>query len=93
MDETKKSILIHYFTEFILLLIGIGILFILLWFQNFQLSLRILSLWVLIYNAVLFSFWSWKSKSKIWEKSIALMYFLLIEIIIINAIKTIAVIG
>jgi len=93
MDETKKSVLIHYFTEFILLLIGIGILLILLWFQNFNLSLRILSLWVLIYNAVLFSFWFWKSKSKIWEKSIALIYFLLIEIIIINVIKTVEVIG
>tara|TARA_Y100000590_G_scaffold386191_1_gene458818 strand:- start:1557 stop:1838 length:282 start_codon:yes stop_codon:yes gene_type:complete len=93
MDDTKKLTLIHYLTEFILFMIGVGILLILLWLENFEFSLKILSFWVLIFNAILFSFWSWKSKSKIWEKSIALIYFLLIEIIIINAIKAITVAG
>ncbi len=87
MENSKKSILLYYLTEFLFFMIGLGILVALLWIENFQFSLRSLSLWVLIFNAILFSFWLWKSKAKIWEKSAALVYFLLIEYIIINAIK------
>ena len=93
MEENKKSVLIYYLTEFIFFMIALGILFSLLWLENFQFSLRLLSLWVLIFNAILFSFWFWKSKAKIWEKSTALVYFLLIEYIIINAIKFTSVAG
>ncbi len=85
MDEKKKSILIYYLTEFVLFSIGVGILIILLSLNNFDWSISILSLWVFFFNAVLFSYWIWKSKSKIWEKSIAGLYFFLIEIIILNS--------
>jgi len=85
MNENKKSIFIYYLTEFILLCIGIGLLVILLWIKQFEFSLGILSLWAFFFNAILFSFWIWKSKSKLFEKIIASTYFLLIEIIIINS--------
>ena len=39
MDENKKSLLIHYITEFILGSIGIGIFVILLYFNEFDLNL------------------------------------------------------
>ncbi len=90
MENSKKSILLYYLTEFVFFTIGLGILVALLWIENFQFSLRTLSIWVLIFNAILFSFWLWKSKVKIWEKGAALIYFLLIEYIIINAIKFVA---
>jgi len=85
MDQKNKSILIYYLTEFIFFSIGVGILAILLWIKHFELSLSILSLWTFFFNAVLFSYWLWKSKTKIWEKFIAGIYFFLIEIIIINS--------
>ncbi len=85
MDENKKSIILHFLTEFLLFSIGIGILIILLWINQFKWSLSILSLWVFFLNAVLFSYWIWKSKVKIWEKSIVGIYFFLIEFIIINS--------
>ena len=68
MDENKKSLLIHYITEFILGSIGIGIFVILLYFNEFDLSLNIVSLWVFLYNGILFTYWIWKSDAKIWEK-------------------------
>ena len=85
MDEKKKSILIYYLTEFVLFSIGVGILIILLSLNNFDWSISVLSLWIFFFNAVLFSYWIWKSKSRIWEKSIAGLYFFLIEIIILNS--------
>ncbi len=81
MNENKKSIFIYYLTEFILLCIGIGLLVILLMIKQFEFSLGILSLWAFFFNAILFSFWIWKSKSKLFAST----YFLLIEIIIINS--------
>ena len=79
MDENKKSLLIHYITEFILGSIGIGIFVILLYFNEFDLSLNIVSLWVFLYNGILFTYWIWKSDAKIWEKSIAGGYLLIID--------------
>ena len=88
MDENKKSLLIHYITEFILGSIGIGIFVILLYFNEFDLSLNIVSLWVFLYNGILFTYWIWKSDAKIWEKSIAGIYLLIIEIIIASSFST-----
>ena len=82
MDEEKKSILIHYFTEFILFVIGIGILFLILFIRDFQFSWNIISLWVFLYNGILFTYWLWKNNSKLWEKIIIGIYFILLEIII-----------
>ena len=88
MDENKKSLLIHYVTEFILGSIGVGIFVILLYINQFNFSLNIISLWVFIYNGVLFAYWIWKSDAKIWEKSIAGSYLLIIEIIIASSFST-----
>ena len=82
MDEEKKSILIHYLTEFILFVIGIGILFLILFIRDFQFSWSIISLWVFLYNGILFTYWLWKNNSKLWEKVIIGIYFILLEIII-----------
>ena len=82
MDEEKKSILIHYLTEFILFVIGIGILFLILFIRNFQFSWSIISLWVFLYNGILFTYWLWKNNSRLWEKIIIGIYFILLEIII-----------
>jgi|TARA_B100001250_G_scaffold19287_1_gene16532 hypothetical protein len=82
MDENKKSIIIHYLTEFILIGIGIGILVVLLFIKDFQFSWNIASLWVFLYNGILFTYWLWKNDSKTWEKAIIGSYFVLIEIII-----------
>ena len=85
MNKNKKSIFLYYLTEFALVSLGIGLLAILLWTNQFQLSLELLSLWVFFFNAVLFSFWIWKSQVKLFEKIIASIYCLLIEIIILNS--------
>ena len=77
MDENKRSLLIHYITEFILGSIGIGIFVILLYFNEFDLSLNIVSLWVFLYNGILFTYWIWKSDannegcfgSRIWRRA------------------------
>lgn len=82
LDENKKSLLIHYLTEFILGSIGVGVFVILLYLNQFSFSLDIISLWVFLYNGILFTYWIWRSDAKIWEKSIAGGYFLLIEVII-----------
>ena len=82
MDEEKKSILIHYLTEFILFVIGVGILFLILFIKDFQFSWSIISLWVFLYNGILFTYWLWKNNSKLWEKVIIGIYFILLEIII-----------
>ena len=85
MDDKKKSLLIHFLTEFILIGIGIGILVILLFIKDFQFSWNIASLWVFLYNGILFTYWLWKNDSKLWEKSIIGAYFVLIEIIIASS--------
>ena len=82
MDEEKKSILIHYLTEFTLFVIGAGILFLILFIRDFQFSWNIISLWVFLYNGILFTYWLWKNNSKLWEKIIIGIYFILLEIII-----------
>lgn len=82
MDEEKKSILIHYLTQLILFVIGIGILFLILFIKDFQFSWSIISLWVFLYNGILFTYWFWKNNSKLWEKIIIGIYFILLEIII-----------
>ena len=82
MDENQKSLVVHYLTEFIIGSIGLGILAILLWFREFQISFQLFSAWIFIFNGILFAYWVWKSETKVWEKSIAGIYFILIEIII-----------
>ena len=83
MDENQKSLVVHYLTEFIIGSIGLGILTVLLWFREFEISLQLFSAW--IFNGVLFAYWVWKSETKVWEKSIAGIYFILIEIIIASS--------
>ena len=85
MDEEKKSVLIHYLTEFILFAIGLGILFLILFIRKFQFSWGIASLWVFLYNGILFTYWLWINNSKMWEKVIVGLYFILVEIIIANS--------
>ena len=78
MDENKKSLDVHYLTEFIIGSIGLGILAVLLWLREFEISLQLFSAWIFIFNGVLFVYWVWKSETKVWEKSIAGIYFILI---------------
>ena len=85
MDEEKKSVLIHYLTEFILFAIGLGTLFLILFIRDFQFSWGVVSLWVFLYNGILFTYWLWINNSKMWEKVILGLYFILVEIIIANA--------
>ena len=85
MDENQKSLVVHYLTEFIIGSIGLGILTVLLWFREFEISLQLFSAWIFIFNCVLFAYWVWKSETKVWEKSIAGIYFILIEIIIASS--------
>ena len=82
LDENKKSLLIHYFTEFILGSIGVGVFVILLYLNQFSFSLDIISLWVFLYNGILFTYWLWKNNSKLWKRIIIGIYFILLEIII-----------
>ena len=85
MDDKKKSLIIHYLTELVLVIIGLGILLTLLSLNDFSFSLKILSLWVFIFNGVLFTYWLWINQSKIWEKCIIGAYFIIIEFIIANS--------
>ena len=82
MDDKKKSLIIHYLTKLILVIIGLSTLMTLLSLNTFSLSLKTLSLWVFIFNGVLFTYWLWINQSKIWEKYILGSYFIIIEIII-----------
>ena len=82
MDENKKLLIIHYLTEFILFFISIGILIILLTLKDFKFSWNLIPQWVFLFNGVLFTFWLWKYKSQTWEKAIAGIYFVLVQIII-----------
>ena len=83
MEQDKKSALIHYLEEFVIAIIGIAIFLGLLWYSNFNFSVRILSLWIFLFNGILFTFWLWKSDAKNWEKAVAALYFILVEIIIL----------
>tara|TARA_Y100001970_G_scaffold70159_2_gene89332 strand:- start:2200 stop:2463 length:264 start_codon:yes stop_codon:yes gene_type:complete len=83
MDQERKSIIIHYIKEFLIFFSGLIILIGLLWYHNFNFSIRLLSLWIFVFNAVLFSFWLWTTKNKTWEKSIVGIYFILLEWIIL----------
>ncbi len=83
MEQDKKSALIHYLEEFVIAIIGMAIFLGLLWYSNFNFSVRILSLWIFLFNGILFTFWLWKSDAKNWEKAIAALYFILVEIIIL----------
>ena len=83
MGQDKKSALIHYLEEFVIAIIGIAIFLGLLWYSDFNFSVRILSLWIFLFNGILFTFWLWKSDAKNWEKAIAALYFILVEIIIL----------
>ena len=86
MDEGKKSLLVRYVTEFILFAIGLGILLAILFLKNFQFSWGIASLWVFLYNGILFTYWLWKTDSKMWGKVIFGTYFTLVELIIANSL-------
>ena len=77
MDENQKSLVVHYLTEFIIGSIGLGILAVLLWLRKVEISLQLFSAWIFIFNGVLFANWVWKSETKVWEKSIAGIYFIL----------------
>ena len=83
MEQDKKTALIQYLEESIIAIIGIAIFLGLLWYSDFNFSVRILSLWIFLFNGILFTFWLWKSDAKNWEKAIAALYFILVEIIIL----------
>ena len=85
MDEEKKSVLIHYLTEFILFAIGLGILFLILFIRDFQFSWGVPFSWVFLYNGILFTYWLWINNSKMWEKVIVGLYFIIVEIVIANS--------
>ena len=87
MEQDKKSALIHYLEEFVIAIIGIAIFLGLLWYSDFNFSVRILSLWIFLFNGILFTFWLWKSDAKNWEKGVAALYFILVEIIILLGVK------
>ena len=87
MEQNKKRALIHYLEELFIILIGITIFIGLLWYNEFQFSLRIISLWVFLFNGIIFSYWLWKSDAKSWEKVATGLYFLLVEIIILLSSK------
>jgi len=56
MNENQKSLVVHYLTEFTIGTIGLGILAILLWFREFQISFQLFSAWIFIFNGVLFAY-------------------------------------
>ena len=83
MEQDKKTVLIHYLEDSVIAIIGIAIFLGLLWYSDFNFSVRILSLWIFLFNGILFTFWLWKSDAKNWEKVVAALYFILVEIIIL----------
>ena len=82
MDEEKRSVLIHYITKFIPFTIGLGVLFLILFMRNFQFSLGVASLWIFMYKGILFTYWLWINNSKVWEKGIVGLYFIIVKITI-----------
>ena len=83
LEQDKKTALIHYIEEFVIAIIGIAIFLGLLWYSDFNISVRVLSLWIFLFNGILFTFWLWKSNTKNWEKAAVGLYFILVEIIIL----------
>ena len=83
LEQDKETALIHYLEESVIAIIGIAIFLGLLWYSDFNFSVRILSLWIFLFNGILFTFWLWKSDTKNWEKTVAALYFILVEIIIL----------
>ena len=83
LEQDKKTALIHYIEESVIAIIGIAIFLGLLWYSDFNISVRVLSLWIFLFNGVLFTFWLWKSNTKNWEKAVVGLYFILVEIIIL----------
>ena len=83
MEQDKKTALIYCLEESVIAIIGIAIFLGLLWYSDFNFSVRILSLWIFLFNGILFTFWLWKSDAKNWEKVVAALYFILVEIIIL----------
>jgi len=83
LEQDKKTALIHYIEEFVIAIIGIAIFLGLLWYSDFNISVRVLSLWIFLFNGILFTFWLWKSNTKNWEKAVVGLYFILVEIIIL----------
>ena len=83
MEQDKKTALIHYIEESVIAIIGIAIFLGLLWYSDFNISVRVLSLWIFLFNGILFTFWLWKSNTKNWEKAVVGLYFILVEIIIL----------
>ncbi len=83
LKHNKKITLIHYLEEFVILLIGLSILLGLLWYSDFNFSVRVLSIWIFLFNGILFTYWLWKSDARNWEKGVTGLYFILVEIIIL----------
>lgn len=83
LEQDKKTALIHYIEESVIAIIGIAIFLGLLWYSDFNISVRVLSLWIFLFNGILFTFWLWKSDAKNWEKAVVGLYFILVEIIIL----------
>ena len=83
LEQDKKTALIHYLEESVIAIIGIAIFLSLLWYSEFNISVRVLSLWIFLFNGILFTFWLWKSNTKNWEKAVVGLYFILVEIIIL----------
>ena len=83
MEEQKKQIWVHYIKEFTLILIGIIIFAGLFWYYKFEFNIRLLSIWIFIFNGVLMGYWTWQSNLKPWEKGILGFYFILVEIVIL----------
>ena len=83
MEQDKKTVLIHYLEESVIAIIGIAIFLGLLWYNDFNYSVKVLSLWIFLFNGILFTFWLWKSNTKNWEKAVVGLYFILVEIIIL----------
>jgi len=83
LEQGKKTALIHYIEESVIAIIGIAIFLGLLWYSDFNISVRVLSLWIFLFNGILFTFWLWKSNTKNWEKAVVGLYFILVEIIIL----------
>ena len=84
MDQNKKLLWAHYIREFILGIIGISIFTGLFWYNKFEFTIRIVALWVFIFNGILIGSWMWKSKAKSWEKGIIIFYFIILEFIILR---------
>ena len=83
MEQSQKLLWVHYIKEFILSLIGLAVLAVLFWYYKFEFTIRLLSIWIFIFNGVLLGYWVWQSNSKSWEKGIVGLYFILVEIIIL----------